>query len=303
MVRRYYGLPPLNSLAVFEAAARHANFKRAADELNVTPGAVSRQIKSLEEDLGVSLFVRNGMGVTLSPAAEDLFLAVSSSFERCSEAIQAARLGQKSEIVTIACTDAFSTFWLMPRMVDFWEKYPEISVNHIVSDNVRDFRRTEIDLRIRPGGGKWANERSELLFGDNIYLVCGTRFAQEHMGVEVSDIPTLPLLHMDWTDPEWPRWDDFFRLASIAHNSRPGRRFGKYSVLLTAAEANQGIAMGWERLVQPLIEQNKLERFTDISIAAPIGYYITWHQTKSLSRAAEVLKKWILEQAERESHE
>ncbi|RWB66278.1 LysR substrate-binding domain-containing protein [Mesorhizobium sp.] len=297
MVRRYYGLPPLTTLAVFEAAARHCNFSLAAQELNVTPGAVSRQVKALEDELNTRLFIRQGTHVQLTQTGEDLFLSLASTFARCSEAVEAARSDQRTESVTLACTDAFANFWLMPRITDFWEKYPGITLNHLISDDVRDFRRTEVDLRIRPGNGVWANETSELLFPDTIYPVCGLDFAKRHDNVRDADLPTLPLLHMDWIDPEWPRWDDFFRSVGIAHNLTQGRRFGKYVLQLLAAEANQGVAMGWDAFVRPLILQGRLVRFTSLSVPAPIGYYLTWNDSRALSRPALQLKAWIVEQS------
>jgi LysR family glycine cleavage system transcriptional activator len=297
MARRYYGLPALTTLAVFEAAARHCNFSLAAQELNVTPGAVSRQVKALEDELNTRLFVREGARVQLTQTGEDLFVALASTFARCSEAVQAARSGHRSESVTLACTDAFADLWLMPRIKDFWERYPGIMVNHLISDDVRDFRRAEVDLRIRPGTGVWANEISELLLPDMIYPVCGPDFARKHAGLRDDDLPSLPLLHIDWADPEWPRWEDFFRAVGIAHNWTQGRRFGKYAMKLLAAEANQGVAMGWDVLVRPRLDQGRLVRFTSLSIPAPIGYCLTWNETRSLSPAALRLKDWLIEQA------
>lgn len=297
MVRRYYGLPALTTLAVFEAAARHCNFSLAAQELNVTPGAISRQVKTLEDELNTRLFVRQGARVLLTQTGEDLSLSLASTFARCSEAVQAARSGQRNDCVTLACTDAFANFWLMPRIKDFWERHSGITLSHLISDDVRDFRRAEVDLRIRPGNGAWANETSELLFSDTIYPVCGVDFAKRHENSGDTDLPSLPLLHMDWTDPEWPRWDDFFRAVGVAHCWTQGRRFGKYSLQLLAAEANQGVAMGWDALVRPLIGQGRLVRFTSLSVPAPIGYYLTWNVTRTLSPSALHLKTWILEQS------
>ncbi|WP_267901728.1 LysR substrate-binding domain-containing protein [Sinorhizobium meliloti] len=290
-------MPPLTTLAVFEAAARHSSFARAAEEMNVTTGAISRQIKSLEDELGVKLFIREKNGVQLTPAAQDLFSEVAASFSRCSEAIRTVKSRKREESVTFACTDAFATYWLMPRMVDFWTRYPDITVNHLISDQVRDFRNAEVDLFVRPATGAWPNENVEPLFDDLIYPVCGPGFAMENADVPTSELSRLPLLHMDWTNPDWPLWQDFFQAVSVPYEGLRGKRFGKYSVLLTAAEANQGIALGWDSLVRPMIEAGKLVRLTDLSMRDPVGFCLAWNGKKRLSISAAILKDWIVEQA------
>lgn len=297
IVRKYYGLPPLNTLAVFEATARHASFKRAADEMNVTTGAISRQIRALEGELGVKVFVREVNGVHLTPAGQDLFSEIAAAFSRCSDAIKAVKAGKRDESVTFACTDAFATFWLMPRMLDFWTRYPNITVNHLISEQSRDFRNAEVDLFVRPATGAWPNENVEPLFEDLIYPVCGADFALEHQGVSASELSRLPLLHMDWTNPDWPLWQDFLQAVSVPCEGLRGKRFGKYALLLTAAEANQGVALGWDSLVSHQIGAGKLARFTDLSMRDPVGFCLAWNSKKGLSNAAATLKAWVREQA------
>ncbi|MGY5809131.1 LysR substrate-binding domain-containing protein [Rhizobium sp. LEGMi198b] len=302
IVRKYYGLPPLTTLAVFEATARHSSFARAAEEMNVTTGAISRQIKSLEEELGVKLFVREKNGIELTPAAQDLFAEVAASFARCSVAIRAIKSDTRIESVTFACTDAFATLWLMPRMADFWNRHPDITVNHLVSDQIRDFRNAEVDMFVRAATGVWPNENTEPLFADFIYPVCGLEFAEHHKDVPVSELSHLPLLHMDWTNPDWPRWQDFLQVASIPYEGLRGKRFGKYSVLLSAAEANQGVALGWHSLVSSSVKQGKLVRITDLSMRDPVGFCLAWNGKRTLSASALVLKDWILDQARHSEH-
>jgi DNA-binding transcriptional LysR family regulator len=139
MVRRYYDLPSLTALAVFEASARHLSFKQAAAELNVTPGAISRQIKAIEDELGVPLFVRLGTGVTLTTAGEDLYGVLASGFSRAADIVRTIKRGDRSKNVTLACTDAFATMWLIPRMPDFWTRYSDIAVDHLISDDPRAY--------------------------------------------------------------------------------------------------------------------------------------------------------------------
>lgn len=300
MVRRYYDLPSLTALAIFEAAARHLSFKLAAAELNVTPGAVSKQIKVIEDELGLPLFVRTGAGVTLTDAGADVYAALSDAFSRISGVVREVKRGDRSKNVTIACTDAFASMWLIPRMPDFWSRFPDIAVNHVISDIARDFRRAEVELRVRYGLGAWPDETAELLFDETVYPVCGPGFAAKHRGAGVDDLADLPLLHVDWVDPSWEDWEYVLRRAGAPRGSLKGRRFGKFSVCLQAAQADQGVAIGWDRLVAPLIAKGRLARLTDLELPALGGYYLTWNERRALSSAALTLRSWLRENAERE---
>ncbi|MGX9148219.1 LysR substrate-binding domain-containing protein [Mesorhizobium sp. 128a] len=300
MVRRYYDLPSLTALAVFEASARHLSFKLAASELNVTPGAVSRQIKAIEEELGVPLFVRLGTGVMLTGAGEELYAVLANGFSKASEVVRTVKRGDRSKNVTVACSDAFASMWLIPRMPYFWTSYPEIAVDHLISDNARDYRRAEVDLRIRYGFGSWPDETAELLFDDVIYPVCGPAFAQVHRDATAESLPELPLLHVNWVDPDWPDWDEVLRRAGIPHGVPRGRRFGKFFVTLQAAQADQGVAVGWHRFVRPLIEDGRLVKITDLEVPAPGGYYLSWNDNRTLSPAAKLFREWLVKMAAEE---
>ncbi|MER9136110.1 LysR substrate-binding domain-containing protein [Mesorhizobium sp. M0830] len=300
MVRRYYDLPSLTALAVFEASARHLSFKLAAGELNVTPGAVSRQVKAVEDELGVQLFVRLGSGVILTSAGEELYGVLASGFSRAAEIVRTVKRGDRSKNVTLACSDAFATMWLIPRMPDFWTRYGEIAVDHLISDNPRDYRRAEVELRIRYGFGSWPDENAELLFSETIYPVCGVEFATVHRDATAASLPDLPLLHVDWVDPNWAVWDEVLRRAAVPHGPTRGRRFGKFLVAMQAAQADQGVALGWHRLVKSQIEDGKLVRLTELELPAPGAYYLTWNDNRTLSPAAEILRSWIREIAAQE---
>ena len=297
MVRRYYNLPSLTALAVFEASARHMNFNQAGMELNVTRGAVSRQIKALEDELGVALFDREAKGVHLTAEGEALYAVLARGFSEASETVHAIKTGHRRSAVTLACTNAFATLWLMPHMSSFWHRHPDINVHHLMSDRAQDLRRAEIDLRVRYGSGAWPDEEVELLFTERIFPVCGPGFAAEHEDVADETFDTLSLLHVEGVDPEWTNWDEFLRRAGIRHGPLTGRQFNNFSVLLQAAQDNQGVALGWERLIRPLMSEGKLVKFGALEIEAPGAYYLTWNARRTLSDSALVLKDWLLETA------
>lgn len=300
MVRRYYNLPSLTALAVFEASARHMNFNQAGMELNVTRGAVSRQIKALEDELGVALFDREAKGVHLTAEGEALYAVLARGFSEASEAVHAIKSGHRRSAVTLACTNAFATLWLMPHMGSFWRQQPDINVHHLMSDRAQDFRRADIDLRIRYGSGAWPDEEVELLFDERIFPVCGPGFAEKSKDAADEDIERLPLLHVEGVDPEWTNWDEFLRRVGIAHGPLHGRQFNNFSVLLQAAQDDQGLALGWERLIRPLLANGRLVKFGSLEVPAPGAYYLTWNARRTLSDSAGILRDWILETARSE---
>lgn len=301
MVRRYYNLPSLTALAAFEAAARHQSMKAAAAELNVTPGAVSRQIKALEDEIGTPVLQRESGGVRPTPEGEQLYAVLARSFSEASEVFHRIRTGNRQTSVTLACTTAFASLWLMPHMGVFWRQHPEIVVNHLISDDAARYRRAEVDLRVRYGSGAWPDESAELLFEERIFPISGPGYARQHAGVAPEALASLELLHVAGADPDWTDWEEFLRRADVRHGPLLGRRFNNFAVLLQATQDDQGIALGWERLNGPLLEQGRLVRFSDLVIDAPGAYYLTRNENRALSPAAERLRSWMIETARRES--
>lgn len=298
MVKRFYNLPSLTSLVAFESVARHSSFKFAAAELNVTTSAISHQVKAIEDEIGVALFTRTAAGVTLTPAGEDLYGVFSQALSRTSEAIQRVKNASASARVTLACSHAMATMWLIPRMGSFRKRNPGIVVDHLLSDLQRDYRRADVELRIRYGAGAWPDETSHLLFDEVLYPVCSPGFAREHGPITRGNIAGLPLLHVDWAESDWTDWDEFLRRAEIAHGPLPGGRMNNFFATLQACEDSLGLAIGWHRLVDPLVKAGKLVRVTEIAMPAPGSYYLTWNDKRDLSSAAQALRSWLIAEAE-----
>ena len=188
----------------------------------------------------------------------------------------------------------------MPRMGAFWRAHPEIDVHHLMSDKAEDFRTAGIDLRIRYGAGDWPDETVTQLFRERIFPVCGPGFAAQHAGKSEAEIGSLPLLHVEGADPDWTSWDEFMRRAGVSPGPLGGRQFNNFSVLLQATQDDQGLSLGWERLIRPLLETGKLVRFGSLQIDAPGAYYLTWNARHRLSEAASLLKDWLVETARQE---
>lgn len=297
MVRRYYDLPSLTALAAFEAAARHLSLKRAAEELNVTPGAVSRQVKALEADAGCALFLRRPRGVELTEEGEALYATLGRSFGQIAETYHRLQSTARTLSVTIGATTAFASMWLMPRLGAFWRAHQDITMNHAISDNPKELRTAAVDLRIRYGDGVWPDETSLLLFGDYLYPVCGPAFAAEAEVSKPEDLLALPLLRLSGVDTNWTDWEEWLRRAGVAGKPRSGRSFTNYVIALQAAQDDQGVALGWHSLVAPLVAEGKLSRLGDVEIPAPGAFYVTWNASRDLSPEAVALRDWLVAQA------
>lgn len=297
MARRYYNLPSLTALAAFEAAARHMSFKFAAAELNVTPGAVSRQIKLLEQDAGTALFERIHRGVTLTAAGEQLYAVLARSFSQSADVFERIKTENRKPAVTVGATTAFASMWLMPRLGSFWRSHQDITVNHQISDDPEDLRQPHIDLRIRYGGGQWTAETAQRLFGDVIYPVCGPGFAAENAATALEQLPSLPLLQLQVDTVDWLDWDQWLGRVGLPKAGLNTRKFNNYIIALQAARDDQGVALGWHSLVRPLVEAGELVRLGDAEIEAPGAFYVTWNANRPLSAPADALRQWLTAQA------
>ena len=298
MARRHYKLPSLTGLNTFDACARHGSLTQAAAELGVTLGAVSRQIKSLETDLGLAVFKRHHRGVELTKAGLELHQVLSSSFRSIGNIWQELKTRRETADITIGATTAFATLWLMPRLGGFWAKHKQIALNHSISDNPDDEGFRSADLRIRYGDGHWPGESATRLFDDIIYPVCGRIFAErlsENGGLTHPDqLANLPLLRLDSLDPAWIGWNRWIAKWGVVLPESNFRRFNNYVVALQAAEENQGVALGWHSQVDALIRQKKLVRLGDMEMKAPGSYYLTWDSNRPLSEQGRLLSDWLV---------
>lgn len=294
MARRHYKLPSLTGLNTFDACARHGNLTQAATELGVTLGAVSRQIKSLEADLGQTVFKRHHRGVELTKAGLELHQVLSSSFRNIGNAWQSLKSRGEMASITIGATTAFASLWLMPRLGGFWAMHKQVALNHAISDNPDDEGFRSADIRIRYGNGEWPGELATHLFDDIIYPVCGRIFAQQNELTRPEQLANFPLLRLDSLDPSWIGWSSWIAKWGVVLPKSNFRHFNNYVVALQAAEENQGVALGWDSQVETLIQQNRLVRLGDMEMKAPGSYYLTWDSNRPLPEQAGLLSEWLV---------
>jgi DNA-binding transcriptional LysR family regulator len=182
----------------------------------------------------------------------------------------------------------------MPRLGDFWTAHQDIVIDHVISDRTQDTARADIDLRVRYGDGTWPEETSALLFGDRIAAVASPGFLARHKVRSAQDLSALPLLSVEGVDWTWTTWADFLRLTGAPYRKLNVRRFNSYVIALQAAQAGQGVALGWLSLVRPLLARRLLAQASPAEVAAPQSFYLTWTARQPLSQEAAVLRDWLL---------
>ena len=282
-------------LMVFEVAARHQSFTGAAHELNVTQPAVSRSIRQLEGALGISLFTRSHRSVELTEAGEILSQAVSAGFGRILEA--ARRLhGRAHAHVTLLTSAAFANYWLVPRLSDFHAHHPEIDLRFQVSDKLLDLAEESSSLGVRLGTGNWHGYDSEPIIEEEVFPVASPAYgAALARAGELDALAGERLIHME--EPFLPSltWSDWFAaMHTRYHDDGSGLRLNHYVLVLQAAMAGEGIAMGWGHLVDPLIEQGLLVRIGCRRWRTERSFQLIWSSRTPLSPQAEAVRDWIL---------
>lgn len=294
MTKRYYGLPSLTQLAAFEASARHLSMKQAAAELNVTPGAVSHQVKALEYEIGAELFKRVHRGIELTEAGAELYAVLSSAFSRTAAVIEKIGAGTNDATVTIGASTAVASLWLMPRIGRLWQAHPELLINHRVSDRPFDLDRSDIDLVVRYGSGSWEGETAIQLFTDMVGPVCSPGFAASHTIRNRNDLFALPLLQLEAVDSGWMSWREWFVLGGSDVGRIDGPKFNNYSIALQAAEEGTGVVLGWTRLIESYLSTGRLVPLGDLSIPAPGAFYLTWNSRDQLDPSVTIVRDWLV---------
>lgn len=302
MARRHYNLPPLTTLAAFEAAARHLSFKDAAQELSVTPGAVSHQIKALEGELAVTLFQRKHRGVELTDDGELLFETLSTSFSRISNVLQSVRDSRSQSVATIGSTSAVSNLYLSRATIRFWRENPDMQINQIVQDHPFG-SSPNVDIYLRYGKAEGTRFEQIELYRDRLVPVGDVETATRLANASLDELAQQRLIYLESSDKTWTTWVEWFRGLGYTGLIKPGLRVNNYAVALQAAREGAGIALGWKRLVLPLLKAEKLMLVSSPELIAPHSFYLVSRPDDELSQAASLLKRWILLEAATTSHE
>lgn len=282
-------LPPLAALRAFEAAGRHANFVRAAAELSITPAAVSQQVRSLEDFLGIRLFTRRARGVELTAAGAEYARSLGLLLDQLALATERARRTEEPRRLTIATTPSFAARWLMPRLTGFLELHPEFDVRLSTSNAIADFARQDIDVAVRYGSGRWPGVKAHLLLTAELFPVCSLSFRLGSKPLRVpDDLRPRALLRLAIDD--WPKW---LQAAGIGGRRAEGPQFSDVGLLTQAAVAGQGVALGQSVVVADDLAAGRLIEPFKLRIPSGLAYYLVAPPEMFQSRKVAAFHRWL----------
>jgi len=299
MLMRYRTLPPASALVALEAVVRHASFAAAARELRVSQSAVSQQVKLLEARLGVELVLRRRPRIRPTAEGRTVADAVRVGLDHVADALELVRRRARPGHLVVAATTSFSSFWLMPRLPDFHAAHPEVELHLLSSDVELESSRADFDVGVVYAHEPWQGREEHRLFGDQILAVCHPDLLARVDSAEgPAGLAERVLLHHDFTDPAWMGWPEWFEaLGSRGRGTSGGRHFSNYALLLQAALEGQGVAMGWRRLVEPMLARGALVRASDAVVVPKADYRVVLPAERPVQEAAYGFRDWLLSQA------
>jgi DNA-binding transcriptional LysR family regulator len=260
-MRNRNALPALDLLVGFEAAARHLSFTKAGEELYLTQSAVSRQIKELEEQLGVALFQRRHRALALTPEGQQFYAAAAQVLVTMRAATDRLRQRTGRQAIALTTTHSFAALWLIPRLAGFTRAHPEADVRITADTRVQDLERDGLDIAIRHGPPSLAGPNAIRLFGERVFPVCSPKLLARKQLKKPEDLKNHVLLQYD--DPDgrhpWLHWKTWLEVAGIADLRPAGTlSFSGYEQIIPAALAGHGVALGRTPLVRDLLASKKL---------------------------------------------
>lgn len=292
-----YRLPPLDLFHTFEAVARHRSFTLAASELCLTQSAVSRQIRSLEDALGLRLFRRLHRAIEMTPEGQRLLESVTRGLDDVMACLAALGAASKTPQITVCASVAFAWFWLMPRLERFSALQPDIDLRVLATDQPVLPGSGEVDVAILFGSGQWEGLQAQLLFGERVYPVCSPAYLRDQLVLHrPEDLLGQTLLHLEYGKQsfggvDWRTW--LSRQGVTGQPVRRGLRFNSYPMVLQAAEAGQGVALGWSYVTDALLADGRLVCPVERVVETPDGYYLCTSNDAEKTSGISTFLKWI----------
>jgi len=287
-------LPSLNALRAFDAAARRLNFARAAADLAVTPGAVSRQIQSLEATLGVRLFVRGNRNVELTARGRTYARQVHDAFDRLALATEQVRGRVANGPLAICAYPTFAMRWLMPRWRRFHDRHPEIDLQLTTSLGPVDIARDGFDAAVRIGSGRWPGHGAVWLAPVEVFPVCSPALAARIR--EPADLHDHVLIHNDPRPDDWPRWLD--AAGAVGVDGARGPRFETMSLAFAAAIEGVGVAMGVGCLVAEDLALGRLVRPLAFTHRSKREFHLVFPQSRASDPRLAAFRAFLADEAE-----
>jgi LysR family glycine cleavage system transcriptional activator len=286
MARR---LPPLSALRPFEAAARLESFSRAAQELHVTHGAVSRQVRALEDHVGVELFSRHGKRVALTPEGRAFAERIRNALQEIAQAADALASRKRDPRLTVSVLPSFASRWLMPRLIRFMEANPKIEMNVLASTALTHFTEDGVDVAIRFGRGPWPPFVCERFLDDEYFPVTSPRLNRGKLPKDPGD-----LLHVRIMLEDRDYWERWFEAAGVRLATRlEGPTFNDSTYSLQAAARGEGVALARRSIVGEDLERGTLRRLFRIAVPSRESYWFV--SPKELAQAPKVkaFRDWV----------
>ena len=271
-------LPPLGALRAFEAAARLMSFGKAADELNVTPAAVSHQIHALEQFLGVKLFHRRNRSVALTASARILLPGLGEAFGQIRASVGRLRAHNNSGTLTVTASPSFAAKWLVLRLHRFQEQCFEVDVRISATDNVVDLTKGDFDIAIRYGAGHYPGLEVELLLKNEVFPACSPQLLAKSPALSTpDDLPLHDLIHdqaieRDPLVPTWPMWLKAAGVKNIP--AATGLSFNNMHLALDAAIAGHGVVLAQSTIAAADLAAGRLVRLFSLALPDQFAYYI-----------------------------
>jgi len=294
-------MPSLDLLQGFEAAARHLSFTKAGEELYLTQSAVSRQIKELEDQLGVELFHRRHRALVLTEAGQQFYAATAQVLTTMRTATSRLRAHAGRKTLSVTTTNSFAALWLIPRLAGFTRTHPDVEVKITAETRVQDLERDGLDIAIRHGPASLAGPNAERLFGERVYPVCSPKLLKKLPLKEPTDLKNHCLLQ--YSDPDsrhpWLNWKTWLEVAGIADLRPAGTlSFSGYDQIIPAAVAGHGVALGRIPLLKDLLAAKELVAPFKNSVADPARAYFAIVSKNAAGRPEAVdFVEWLKEEA------
>ncbi|KJH82164.1 transcriptional regulator GcvA [Pseudomonas sp. KSR10] len=288
-------MPPLNALRAFEATARHLSVKNAAEELCVTPGAVSQLLKTLEFHLGVKLFHRVNRGIFLTDIGQTYLPPVRNAFRQITEASSRIASAMETGMLTVSVTSFFASAWLVPRLTQFQNDNPEIDLRVVTSNQLVDFSRDSVDVAIRHGLGVYPGLASHRVLAAEIVPVAAPQLV-ERLGQPAtpSDLTHWPHVH----DAERKAWHRWFQSQGIEDVGPPrGPSFDDSGLLVKAVLAGQGVGLLPAAMVAPELAQGQLVKVAGVTLLEDFAYYLVYPEARHERPKVAAFRRWILDSA------
>jgi LysR family glycine cleavage system transcriptional activator len=288
-------LPSLNGLRAFEAAARHLSFTNAASELNVTQTAISHQIRRLEQELGIRLFVRQNRALTLTSEARDYLPGVRAAFNDLRLATDRLLRKDNDHVLTISTLASLAAKWLLPRLSAFQEQHPGIDVRITTSTSLVDFKSGDVDAAIRYGRGQWPGLHADWMMADQLFPVCSPALLIGDKPLRCpEDLADQTLLHSSsGYDDDWRLW---LTAAGLPPNisKQPGLTFDLIFMTVQAAIDGIGVAIGRTSYVETDIAKGRLVVPFKITLPADAGFYLVSPEARTDSPKLSAFRQWLL---------